>query len=274
MNWSKAKNWIIVLFIGLNIILIVKLVLISINSSTVDKDIIEKTVSVLNSNGINISEERIPNKIPKLNSVEVTNSIYDKDVFAKALLGNNFKKYSDSYSAENKSLQFLQSSFLYTNTAPNDDFSSLTTENATDLASAFLSKVNIFTDSAVSSVTEKDGIYTVKYNQKLDKYPLFDSYITVMLSKEGITSIEGNWFSASNDQSSIKTAATRITPATSALIDFISDPSRIENGSDNIIEISLGYTSGEDSEYHTHAAAIPVWQIKTSDNNYYYFDAR
>lgn len=274
MNWSKAKNWIIVLFIGLNIFLIAKLVLISINSSTIDKDIIEKTVSVLNSNGIKISEEHIPNKIPKLNSVEVTNSIYDKDIFAKSLLGNNFQKHFDSYSAENKALQFSKSSFLYTNTAPNEDFSSLTKEKAADLTSAFLSKANIFTDSAVSSVMEKDGIYTVKYNQKLDKYPLFDSYITVTLSKSGITSIEGNWFSASNDQSSIKTAATRITPATSALIDFISDPSRIENGSDAIIEISLGYTAGDDSEYHTHAAAIPVWQIKTSDNNYYYFDAR
>ncbi len=280
MDWSKAKNWLILLFLSLNIFLIIKLVAISNHSSTVDKDVIKKTVSILNSNGINVSESQIPNKIPKLNSVEVTNNIPNKDEFAKLLLGDGLEKDENLYKKGNVSLEFSKNHFSYTNPHPsgefpfNEAFLSINSENAIVLVSDFLTKLNLSTDSAISSLREQNDVYIVTFNQKLDKYPLFDSYITVNVSKNGILSVDGNWFSASSDQSTVTTAATRITPSTSALIDFISASDKSENELVEIADISLGYTSGDDSEYHANAVAIPVWQIKTSNNEYYYFDAR
>lgn len=274
MNWSKAKNWLILLFLFLNVFLIVKLVSLSTSSSTIDKKIIRDTVSVLNANNIFVSESQIPNKIPKLNSVEVTNSISDKNEFAKLLLGDGFQKEDDSFKSGNKLLKFSKNQFFYTNSEPCENFSLITPENAERLVADFLERLNISTDSAISSVEEAGGKYVVSFHQKLDKYPLFDSFITAVANKSGILSINGSWFLASVNQSAVTTDASRIVPSTSALVDFISEPSRIKNKPVEIIEISLGYSSGNDREYHTNAVAIPVWQIKTSDNKLYYFDAR
>ena len=274
MDWSGAKNWLILLFACLNIFLIAMLISVSTHSSKLDKDTIEKTVEVLSNNGISVEKSVIPDKIPKLNSVEVSNAVADKDAFAASLLGNDFKKEGDKYFTDTKSVQFSQNKFLYTNSAPNENYSDINLKTAAEKASAFLSELGSSTASATNTAGENNGTYTVEFSQQLDKYPLFDSYITVKLSQDGVSLVEGSWFFTSSDQSSVTSAATRVAPSTSALIDFISDPTRIANNSNKITEISIGYTAGENTEYHTFASAIPVWRIKTDDGHLYYFDAR
>lgn len=274
MDWSGAKNWLIALFAGLNIFLIVMLISISTNSAKLDRQIIDDTVKILENNSILIDSSIIPDKIPKLNSVEVTNAITDKDLFASLLLGSNYEKSENKYTFGTKTLHFSQSKFFYYDTSPNENYNDLTEANASVKVSAFLNNLNLSTESADYKTAYKNDIYTVELSQNLDKYPLFDSNLKVELSKNGISSIVGSWFYVSEDQSSVKTAATRVSPATAVLIDFISNESRISNKSDKITDITIGYTSGETAEFQSFAAAIPVWRIKTSDGHCYYFDAR
>ncbi len=274
MDWSGAKNWLILLFAGLNIFLICTLVSVNSNAGTVKKDTILKTVEILSSNGISIDEAVINPKIPKLNSVEVENAIGDKKAFAKKLLGDGFTEDNDLYTKEEKSVRFFENSFSYKNSKPDDPISDLNSLTVKEKVSSFLSGLGISVVSAESVATENNGNFTVTFYQRLDKYSLFDSYITVNLSKDGISLIEGSWFYTAQDQSSVKTSASRVTPATSALIDFISDEKRISNNSTKVTDVTIGYTSGDSMEYHTHASAIPVWRIKTSDGHCYYFDAR
>ena len=93
------------------------------------------------------------------------------------------------------------------------------------------------------------------------------------LSEKGVLSAEGNWFVPSYDQDNVKSAASRVSSEASAAIEFISNEQRIKNSSDKISEISLGYAAGDEEEYRALATAVPVWQIKTTDGNVYYFDA-
>ncbi len=274
MNWSGAKNWLIALFAGLNIFLIIMLVSISSNAAKLEKHIISDTVTILKNNGVEIDETIIPEKIPKLNSVEVSNAVSDKDSFAKALLGDKYKKGNAEYLADGKILRFSQSKFFYTNSSPDENYVAINEDNAAATVSGFLSGLSLSLDAAEYQVTNKNETYTVIINQKLDKYPLFDSKLTVAVSKRGIHSIEGSWFYVSQDQSRVESSATRVTPSTGALIDFISDSARISNKSNKITEITIGYTAGETADFKAYASAIPVWRIKTADGHSYYFDAR
>ena len=221
MNWSGAKNWLIALFAGLNIFLIIMLVSISSNSVKLEGQVISDTVAILKNNGIEIDQSIIPKKIPKLNSVEVSNAVSDKDAFAKALLGDKYKKGNGEYTFEGKTLHFSQSKFFYTNSAPDENYPEINEDNAAAAVSGFLSGINLSPGGAEYQVTNKNETYTVNINQKLDKYPLFDSKLKVVVSKQGIHSVEGSWFYVSKDQSRVKSSATRVTPSTGALIDFI-----------------------------------------------------
>ena len=274
MNWSGAKNWLIALFAGLNIFLIIMLVGVSSNSVKLEAQVISDTVTILKNNGIEIDESIIPEKIPKLNTVEVSNAVSDKNAFAKLLLGDKYARENEEYIFENKVLRFSQSKFFYTNSAPAEDYPMINEDNAAATVSGFLSGLNLSLGAAEYSVSNKNETYTVNINQKLDKYPLFDSKLTVVVSKLGIHSIEGSWFYVSNDQSGVESSATRVTPSTGALIDFISDSGRLSNKSNKITEITIGYTAGETADFKAYASAIPVWRIKTSDGHSYYFDAR
>lgn len=274
MDWSGAKNWLIALFAGLNIFLIIMLISVSTHSAKLEKQVIEDTVKILENSGISVDMSAIPDKIPKLNSVEVSNAIADKDSFAELILGGEYKKIDGGYSAGDKVLRFSQSKFFYSNASPDEGYDDISEGNAAVKVSSFLSKIGLAIETADYKTSYKNGVYTVELSQKLDKYPLFDSYLKVTVLKEGISSVEGSWFYVSDDQSNVKTSATRVSPATAALIDFIADEKRKANKSDKITEITIGYTAGESSEYQAFAAAVPVWRIKTSDGHYYYFDAR
>lgn len=274
MDWSKAKSWLILFLAALNIFLIVMLVSTMTHSSTVDKDTIAKTVQVLNNNAIKVSVAQIPDKIPKLNSVEVANALESEEEFAKTILGNDATKSGASiYISGSKTVSFSQSKFTYENSYPESFNFDITEKNAGSVASAFLNDFKINTDHATHVINKTDNGFSVTFNQKLDKYPLFDSYITINLSTSGVNYAEGNWFFAGSDQDNVKTAASRVKPATSALIDFISNEERIKNNSDEISSVTLGYTTGDADEFRALATAVPVWQIKTSDGHIYYFDA-
>lgn len=274
MDWSKAKSWLIVLFAALNIFLIVMLVSAMKHSSTIDKSIVLNTAEIMNNNNIKVSAAQIPDKIPKLNSVEVANAVGVKEEFAELIFKDTpIRKSANRYESGSKSIVFEQSKFKYENAEPSDFEYEITQKNAVSAATVFLNMAKIGTNGANYELTQTNGVFTVKFSQKLDKYPLFDSYVVVTLSNKGVLSAEGIWFFAASDQDNVKSAASRVKPSTGAAIDFISNEERIKNGSDEIEEITIGYAIGETDEFRSSATAVPVWQFKTTDGHIYYFDA-
>ncbi len=71
MNWERVKNFLIVLFIGINIFLVVFMLTSFNNSASVNKSVVKDTVSILNANGISINEDIIPSSISNPGTFDV-----------------------------------------------------------------------------------------------------------------------------------------------------------------------------------------------------------
>ena len=100
MNWSGAKNWLIVLFVSINIFLIFTIVKSDMRLSVIDAGTIEQTVEILQRNNIFVKADIIPTKTPKLGAIDVQNSVADFDEFAKRILGEQAASLSGGRTGE------------------------------------------------------------------------------------------------------------------------------------------------------------------------------
>lgn len=277
MNWSGAKNWLIVLFLGVNIFLIITLINNNIASSTVSDDLVQKTVAVLARNQITIDPALIPRDIPKLGTIEVENNILDMSGLADTIFSGNYTydAASGQYVSEDSTLTFVGDTLTYTDPTPDKAFMNLNEKLACDLVLDTLKLYGFRMDKASAHAYAADGDnYTVLVEQGIDRYQLLDSRFVAKVSANGILSLEGTWFSASENQGYFGGASSKVKPVTSILIDFISDAARVQNGSTVVTDIDIGYTTGDKSTYHKSVTAMPVWRICTADGHEYYFDAR
>ena len=96
MNWSKAKNWLIVLFIGVNLFLVFTIIRTNVQSSTIDRDTIANIVNILQENGIAVEADVIPQSMPDLGPIDVMNSLSDYDALAALVLDANAQKAADT----------------------------------------------------------------------------------------------------------------------------------------------------------------------------------
>lgn len=275
MNWSGAKNWLIVLFVSINIFLIFTIVKSDMRLSVIDAGTIEQTVEILQRNNIFVKADVIPTKTPKLGSIDVQNSVADFDEFAKRVLGEQAASLSGGhYAFSTMRLSLEGDMILYTDSAPLDNIKELTASSAQRCVAEWLGKHGFENNMLSSYAAENDDGYTVYINQKIDRYSLLDSYFEAQVTKNGITRLYGSWFVPSSGQSAFSNDTARVKPITSILLDFARDDSRIKNGSDTILQIDLGYITGEKNTHHTFATAVPVWRIRCSDGKDYFFEAR
>lgn len=274
MNWSGAKNWLIILFLGINIFLVFTLVKSNIQSSYIDKQTIEGTVDILAKSGITVAADIIPNDIPKLGAIDVENSLTDFNETAKKFLGEGMTEISEgSYRNGSKRFAAEGDMIYYVDSAPSEEYEEFDEEAAQRAAVEWLRECGFDIDMVQSVSYRSDEGYIVHIEQKFDKYVLLDSYFNVTVTPLGISEMEGSWFVPSGGQDVFSDSA-RVKSSVSVLLDFARDSVRISRGSNVIEQISLGYTTGEKSTYHKYAAAMPVWRIKCSDGNEYYFEAR
>jgi len=107
MNWEKIKNFLIILFLGINIFLVFIMLNSVKTTSSTSKSVVRDTVSILQANNINISEDIIPLSIDNPGSFDATpiniNHSYDspknitesniESEIKKALAVINIKNY-------------------------------------------------------------------------------------------------------------------------------------------------------------------------------------
>lgn len=276
MNWSRSKTWLILLFLGVNVFMAIYLINSNAKSSYLDNNTVQQTLSILSQNGISVDVEIIPKHIPSLNSVEVANSLTDGAGMAQRILGEGNTKAEgfERYSKDNKVLAISGDTVEYTDDAPNEAIANLSEKTAPDIAKQQLLKYGFDMKHAVCSYTGREAEqYVVRVDQKIDKYALFDSYFIVKLAPNGLGYFIGSWFVPAKEKGMFNSAE-QVKSSASVLIDFVSDPMRISQGSTKIVGISIGYTTGEKGIYHKSVTAMPVWQISTDDGNSYYYDAR
>lgn len=71
MNWERVKNFLIILFVGINIFLITFMLSSVKKSSSVNKSVVADTVSILNANDVSINENIIPSSISNPGTFDV-----------------------------------------------------------------------------------------------------------------------------------------------------------------------------------------------------------
>ncbi len=275
MNWSRTKTWLIILFIGLNLFLILTLVKNNIAISTVSEQAIQDTVAILARNGIYASPESIPRKMPALSAVEVYNTIADPEKIATALLGGkaNYHQESNQYMYGSAIVQFGGDNIRYTNINPSQSNVYTNEEKAIAAAKAFLTSAGFPLEKAEATLVRYDAKEAyVLFSQKLDSYPLLDSQFHVIITDKGVSTMEGCWFHIAAEQSGATGARGRVKEITSVLIDFMNDENR-SGQSNSIVNITLGYTTGDKNTYHKSVSALPAWRITTTDGRTYYYEA-
>lgn len=275
MNWSRTKTWLIVLFIGINLFLIFTLVKENIAQSTISEQMIEDTVAILARNDIQVDNQLIPRKMPALSAVAVHNSIADQKAMAEALLGGKavFNKEADHYMRSTSFVAFDGDTFSYANINPVKKDIFFTTEEAIDYAKDFFTHADLDMSKAqVRVLSETGGEVKLLFTQRLDSYPLLDSQLEITVTTKGVSEASGCWFFMADEQTGRGSAGGRVKEITSVLVDFIADAYRA-GSSNHIVDITLGYTTGNKSNYHRSVSAMPTWRITTSDGRVYYYDA-
>lgn len=277
MNWSRAKNWLIILFIGVNLFLVFTIIRTNLQSSSIDKETISDVVNIMKTNGITVAAETIPNQLPNLGPIDVSNNLTDYDALVSCVLGENAVKEPDKpdYTSGSRQLWFEGDVIMYRDSRPQAPIDGLNAKKAQEAALAQLRACGFDMERArATAVQQPDGSYLVTVVQNIDQYALFDSYFYVCVTQDGIREFTGSWFVISGNQDMLANESARVKSIVSVLLDFARDEQRIANGSAEIVEINLGYMTKAKDTYHKNATAMPVWVVRCSDGMVYDYDAR
>lgn len=277
MNWSRAKNWLIILFIGVNLFLVFTIIRTNLQSSSIDKETVANVVNIMKTNGITVAAETIPNQLPNLGPIDVSNNLTDYDALVSRVLGDDAVKEPDKpdYTSGSRRLWFEGDMILYHDSQPQEPIDGLNAKKAQDEALARLRAYGFDMERARATATQQpDGSYIVTVVQNIDQYALFDSYFYVRVAQDGIHEFTGSWFVVSGNQDMLANESARVKSIVSVLLDFARDEQRIANGSAEIVEINLGYMTKAKDTYHKNATAMPVWVVRCSDGRVYDYDAR
>ena len=270
MNWSRVKTVLIILFLCTDIFLLATYLTSKYSSSSISPEVIESTVEVLENNGIWLDPSVIPQKTPEVLSLDAENIVSDLEAFAKMVLGADFSKVDFGYESAVGKLTFFGDRFNFTKNPNFDvlvDSIPITDEKmAKDTAISSLQSLGFNLENAEITVKKDEAGYTVALQNFANSLPIFNSEVTVTLSKTGITSISGIWFNEAESQN----GSNDIKRITSALIDFIPDVTSPAE----ITEIELGYNIFDKASYHKSATLIPVWKVTLKDGTTHLLDAR
>lgn len=246
MTWNKLKNFLIGLFLCIDIFLIICTINIH-NGYKLSGDAIEATYLLLQNNGISIDKNLIPKKAIDFGYQEFEPLSYE-----------DIKTSSEFTSNPDGSLSF---------TADDKD---LYSKNAKKLLSEFgfnKRSIEIITDETAG------GVRNIKAQQSFDGKPVYTSFINAKISENGLAEITFKWYNITDGHN---TELVNKEPvfASSVLADFATLDKRHAE-STLVTSVESGYwvpTLAEQNQVQT-ITAIPVYCIKTNDLRGYYFNA-
>ena len=258
MDWSKAKNVLIILFLLLNGFLAIYLFMFyGIDSS---KKNIGNTENILIERGYTL-ETRIPN-IKNGYKLKYENVEFDRNLIAQQLLetqGINDKiNENESFQRGSKSLTFLsKNSFVYIDNEPKQIININEKANAEKYVKEVLDKLKLpYIDLYLDAYEfNNDKSITLTFTEKYNKYLIFDNNAKVTVTDKGITSMNCKFVKVKG----FETNKIDIIPAYQILLrEFLKGSNGV------IISIDLGYESFIENATK-ESSNNPVWRIKLKD---------
>ena len=258
MNLGKVKTFLIFLFLGINIYL-----LISMFMSTrffIDKNTVRATVSVLEKNGITLDEKKIAPFFVNLKNIDTNNIAYT----------GKFKN-----ATKNEDIELKDDYFTLTRTVK--DVHLLSDNQLINTAKDIMTSLGADSKCMTAGKVRADdnNVRRVTIRCKVGKYEVFDSKVTVVAQKDSLT-IGGRWYQPLSMKYKTKSRSRNTVYITSVLVSMLQNKEIMKNAPFEIKDIRYGYLAGTSygEGVHITTSALPYYKITDSQNNVYYYDAR
>ncbi|MBU5676364.1 two-component system regulatory protein YycI [Alkaliphilus sp. MSJ-5] len=296
MDWSKAKNILIVAFIATNIFLIYNVqsrLFRQEEMQLINDKYISNVEQHLNDNNIEL-DAHIPREIISLPILVVRYKTFDSDNTAKSFLGKDYEKQiptledkilkREIFKSADKELIVESSKRLtYKNMSPEKNNYSLNEKTVKKISNDFLKQYNLMGEDielaqiyyGTEDEFEDEFVYKLVYNQTYKNKFLGESYIHVYVSNRGVIGFEAMLLEYEKTQQHKK----QIIPATEALMRATSTILK-ENEEPIIVkDIEIGYyfspTYYMESDWKEieSGTAFPSWKITIQNGKTYFIEA-
>jgi regulatory protein YycI of two-component signal transduction system YycFG len=269
MDWSKAKNILIIAFIVTNVFLVI----------TIERNLfrepnlplpIDKTIQsvthVMGEKGIYINTD-IPRTMTPMPVLEVEYETYEDKDISRLLSGEK-----DTDNDPGGQFEIVNEKVLiYTASTISNTGVKIDEEQARERAETFLEKHGFVENDVEYWRTDFDGEqYTIVFKQKYKATFLEDSYMKVQVTEVGaVKYFERIWLKPAH----VGDNRNEIMSSTKALLKAIEKLSEKE-GSKTIVDISIGYRFDPPSMQSAKSGtAFPVWRIALEDGETIFIDA-
>ena len=274
MDWSKAKNILIIAFIITNLFLIFNIQsnLYQNNALSVLKDRnIEDVVSILEEKNIKVEAE-IPRILLQMPVLDVEYETYNEEKVAQRFGQEGI--ISDTNSEEHVEVT-KNKIIIYKNNSREIRIKDLNESRAREEAESFIKDLGYMGQDVeywnTFSVGEQ---YEVIFKQKYKGYFLEKSYMRLIITQAGVTEFERMWLKPLH----LGEHKNEIMPATKALLKALNVLGDREQET-IITEISLGYLfdpskiSLTNWENIKSGRALPAWRMTLEDGETIFIDA-
>lgn len=268
MDWSKAKNILIVIFLALNIILLYKNYDTISTGASIPKEILTNTEAILKSRGVSLNC-RIPTREKKA-EIKSDSFVYDRDGIVRQLLDMNVpeKDIADDKElvGKNGSLLFKDKGFTYICNEPTGREKITSKSEAENLVNKFLDGLNLPMTEYILESSKKvsDSGFDLKFIHKYQDYFIYDEYIKAVVGNNGIKKIE---YSYSDVKAIEEVSEKKIDDAYQVLI-------KATDIKDTSIEaIDIGFKKDESDEYTKSSYPVLKWRVVLSDGTERYYNA-
>lgn len=270
MSWSRIKTLLIVLFVFVNCFLLYNSAKIG-GSSEISQQTANDTIEILKRNNVTIDPSIIHRKPEKLKKAEIANSIDSRSKLAANLLGN-CSETEDGYIGSNGKVIFSSVAFYYENfdksfkKAINDG-------NAVEVAALMLNEKKFEVKSSqVQDFSSTDDGFEVRFGNKIDDYPVYESFINIKITADGVLkTIDGYWPEIILNNTSGKVSCVS---ETTVLINLLSAEGFNGSEENEVVDIRMGYSLGgkPESDSKILLTLLPAYRVVLKNGENYIFD--
>ncbi|MCX7749863.1 MAG: two-component system regulatory protein YycI [Clostridia bacterium] len=270
MDWSKAKNILIILFLGLNIYLAVQI--INFSDSDISNDVIKDTLTILDNRNIKLFKScEIPRFNRAADKLNIEEYRFNKKYIAQELLNDHTLSDNDIAGDQihkgEKYLVFKKKGVLeYKNQRPEGNLNLIGNGEIEKYAAGFLEKLDIPVSKYELDqfTSNNNGTFTLTFKEKYKGYYVFSNKMTLTLSKRGVHSLDVKFSRVIGFDNNKE----KIVPAhmvlTRNLNDFIGK---------TILSIEMGYNYDDMEQEGNTLGERPVWRIKATQGEEYFYSA-
>ena len=257
MSWKQIKNFLILLFVIINLYLIISTSgsVVRFNSVTVvDKKTLEQTASVISSNyNISFDQAKVPLKIHNLNIIDVTNFIYADHASIDEKYGLEVKGNVFSFNVDTETYSYNE-------------------HNARLEITEILSELGIAGENYKLDFKKTDEGLVCKAGGLVSGVPILNSQVTAVFNPKKI-SVKGTWYIPNTNKVKSTDNSLRMSDITGVLIDASDRSPKGETTSFESFVYGYYVSSYDENAVSKISSAIPCYMIQTNNGLTYYYDA-